>query len=286
MPRSFLHFLHFLHRYIPITRQQLNSALKWRTRTELHDGCDVTDRSSISAVDFLRRSLADGALAVGVLETQARAAGLLGESQQIQHAKAFKRAKKALGIRSLRNGFGSSGKWAWLMPPQAATEIAPVANAPLHTNEQTSLSDAELPGKRVAASGTPSIVQQWIEGVERLDYVRSPTAVPLIRWHLFLGDCHRFLNSSENWAERAAAHGWNALALFGCHWTRPLEHLGSAGLLWAINGGKLVELHRDWAVIERAEDRSRQIHHRRSPHSPNVALPWGGAHDVPSAPFR
>jgi hypothetical protein len=124
----------------------------------------VTDRSSILAVDFLQRSLADGALAVGVLETQARAAGLLGESQQIQHVKAFKKAKKALAIRSIRNGFGSGGQWAWLMPPRAATEIGPAANAHLHTNEQTSLSDAEPPGKRVAASET-SIVQQWIDGV-------------------------------------------------------------------------------------------------------------------------
>ncbi|HWX34167.1 MAG TPA: hypothetical protein VNZ53_42935, partial [Steroidobacteraceae bacterium] len=37
-------------------------------------------------------------------------------------------------------------------------------------------------------------------------------------------------------------------------WTaaRPLDHSGGAGLLWAINGGRLVELHRDWAVIELA----------------------------------
>jgi hypothetical protein len=140
--------------------------------------------------------------------------------------------------------------------------------------------------RRHAKLENRDIVQEWLEGVERLDYVRSPTAVPLIRWQLFLGDCHRFLNSSENWADRAATLGWNALALFGCDRTRPLEHLASAGLLWAINGGKLVELHRDWAVIERAEDRSRHIHHRRSPHSPSVALPWGGARDVPSTPFH
>ena len=31
---------------------------------------------------------------------------------------------------------------------------------------------------------------------------------------------------------------------------RPLDYLGSAGLLWAINGGRLLELHRDWAVID------------------------------------
>jgi hypothetical protein len=181
--------------------------------------------------DFLYRALAGGALGVEELEIKARATGLLGERQQIQHAKAFKKAKKALGIRSIRAGFGSSGKWAWLMPPQTATEIDRVANAHLDTNEQTSLSDAELSGQQVVASESRSIVHEWIEGVQRLDYVRSPTAIPLIRWHLFLGDCHSFLSSPENWAERAAALGWNALALFGCYRTRPLEHLGSAGLL-------------------------------------------------------
>jgi hypothetical protein len=247
----------------------------------------VTDSSSISAVDFLRRSLADGALAVGVLETQARAAGLLGESQQIQHAKAFKKAKKALGIRSIRDGFGSGGKWAWLMPPgNGQKEIVSAADSDLKTDEQRSVRGAKPLYRRHAKPENRDIVQEWLEGVERLDYVRSSTAVPIIRWQQFLGDCYSFLSSSENWAERAAALGWNALALFGCHCTRPLEHLGSAGLLWAISGGKLVELHRDWAVIEHAEDRSRHIHHRRSPHSPNVALPWGAARDVPSAPFR
>jgi hypothetical protein len=91
-----------------------------------------------------------------------------------------------------------------------------------------------------------------------------------------LGDCHSFLNSPENWAERAAALDWNALALFGCHRSRPLEHLGSAGLLWAINGGNLVELHRDWAVIERRRDKSRQVHHRRRQDEAQVTLPWIG----------
>jgi hypothetical protein len=130
--------------------------------------------------DFLYRALAGGALGVEELEIKARATGLLGERQQIQHAKAFKKAKKALGIRSIRAGFGSSGKWAWLMPPQTATEIDRVANAHLDTNEQTSLSDAELSGQRVVASESRSIVHEWIEGVQRLDYVRSPTAIPLI----------------------------------------------------------------------------------------------------------
>jgi len=66
-----------------------------------------------------------------------------------------------------------------------------------------------------------------------------------------VGDCNNFLTSNENWAERAAKLGWDAPALFGCRRNRPLDYLGDAGLLWFINGGKLFQLHRDWAVIER-----------------------------------
>ena len=64
---------------------------------------------SEATTDFLNRVLAAGAIAVGDLETKARAAGLLGEHQQIRHAKAFIKAKKSLGIRSLRTGFRISG---------------------------------------------------------------------------------------------------------------------------------------------------------------------------------
>jgi hypothetical protein len=41
------------------------------------------------------------------------------------------------------------------------------------------------------------------------------------------------------------------MALFGCRPNYPLSYLGKAGLLWQVNGGKVIELHRDWAVIDR-----------------------------------
>ena len=91
-----------------------------------------------------------------------------------------------------------------------------------------------------------------------------------------MSDCHSFLNSSENWAERAAELGWDEKALFGCHRNYPLMHLGSAGLLWAINGGKLLELHRDWAIIELPVDRQRTFS-RRDVAAGKVILPWDRA---------
>jgi hypothetical protein len=79
-------------------------------------------------------------------------------------------------------------------------------------------------------------------------------------------------SSTENWTERAAELGWSDLQLFGCC-LRPLERFGSAGLLWAVSDGRLVELRRDWAVIERASDRSRHVHYRERPKAVDITLP-------------
>ena len=78
--------------------------------------------NAAAVADFLQRALDGGPIAATQLEAMARAAGLLGKQQQIQHAKAFKKAKSSLGIRSIRDGFGSKGKWAWLL---AAKPVKP-----------------------------------------------------------------------------------------------------------------------------------------------------------------
>jgi hypothetical protein len=185
------------------------------------------------------------------LEAMARTAGLLGNGQRVTHAKPFKRAKKSLGIRSVRNGFGSAGEWLWLLekPP------APPVTAP----------------SSVVVSRVPS---SWIEGVARLEDHRPPTDIPAHRWRQFLRDCDNFLTSSESWAECAADLGWDAVVLFGCRRHRPLVHLGGAGLLWAINGGRILELHRGLAVLELTPNWSRRIIDRRRLDAANATLPW------------
>jgi hypothetical protein len=69
--------------------------------------------------EFLRKGLAKGPVLVSNLEVMVRGTGLLVSGQCITHAKLFKRAKKSLGIRSVRSGFGSAGEWLWLLekPP-------------------------------------------------------------------------------------------------------------------------------------------------------------------------
>jgi hypothetical protein len=47
-------------------------------------------------------------------------------------------------------------------------------------------------------------------------------------------------------------------------------------LLWVINGGRLIELRRDWAVVELAENGSRRSFDRRRLNAANFRPPWIG----------
>jgi hypothetical protein len=51
-------------------------------------------------------------------------------------------------------------------------------------------------------------------------------------------------------------------------------YLSKAGLLWQVSGGKIVELHRHWAVIDRPVNRSPSIFSRRDVDPEKITLPW------------
>jgi hypothetical protein len=113
--------------------------------------------------------------------------------------------------------------------------------------------------------------QSWAEALARLDPAAPPANVPPRRWLAFLDDCGRFLDAG--WAVRAAALGWGPLDLFGCDRERPFARIDHMGLLWLINGGKLIELRRDRAAIETAAG-ARQCFRRRPAEVGRVVLAW------------
>ena len=209
-------------------------------------------RAEPDVIDFLRATLAGRAHPVTKVEASARAAGLLGEAQSITHAKAFKQAKKFLRIRSVRVGFGPRSQWLWELP----RENTPSAKA----------EPQAAPAHRIPSN--------WVEGIACLDADRPPPDVPRHRWRQFVSDCHNFLSPSEDWAARAARLGWDAIGLFGCAPRRPLDYSASAGLLWAMNGGRLVELHRDWAVIDMPLQTRQRAFYRRNVERNKISLPW------------
>jgi hypothetical protein len=160
---------------------------------------------------------------------------------------------------------------------ESSVGIAPKAPTPViygkdhsRPNQRDHYTDAET-GDHVCVHADP-VPSEWSRGIARLDYGRAPHGVPLHRWRQLVNDCHEFMTAPENWSKRARALGWDTLSLFGCCSTRPLDHLGRAGLLWNLVGGKLKQLHKDWAMIS-APDGSQRTYHRR-PSAADVTLPW------------
>jgi hypothetical protein len=103
---------------------------------------------------FLRVALRQRARAVVSLEVKTRAAGLLSEDQHITDARVFKRAKKSLGIKSMRAGFGARSHWLWQLP---------------RLNQEAQEEDA---------TPQPRLPIDWVEGVARLEPDRPPSGPP------------------------------------------------------------------------------------------------------------
>jgi hypothetical protein len=110
----------------------------------------------------------------------------------------------------------------------------------------------------------------WAEGFARLDPNRPPGDVPLKRWQRLVDDVGRFLDSP--FSTVAAALGWGPLDLFGCNRDRPFARIDQAGLLWLLNGDRLLALTEHTATIE-TRTGARQTY-RRKPSEPGRVLAW------------
>ena len=108
------------------------------------------------------------------------------------------------------------------------------------------------------------------EGFARLDPNRPPGDVPPKRWVRFIDDIGLFLD--DGFAAKAAALGWGPHDLFGCDRDRPFARVDSAGLLWLLNGDKLVALSENTATIERRTGARQTYRRKRS--SPGQVLVW------------
>lgn len=114
------------------------------------------------------------------------------------------------------------------------------------------------------------IPRTWVEGFARLDPDRPPADVPPHRWRRFIDDVGLFLDSPL--CSIAAAFGWTAFDLFGADRDRPFARIDQFGLLWLLNGSRLVMLTDDAATIERRPG-ARQTW-RRTAGRPGRVLAW------------
>jgi hypothetical protein len=110
----------------------------------------------------------------------------------------------------------------------------------------------------------------WAEGFARLDPRRPPADAPPHRWQRFVDDVGLFVDGP--FCAVAILLGWGPFDLFGCDRDRPFARIDRAGLLWLLNGDKLVELTETTATIE-TKTGQRQRGHRK-PIEPGRVLAW------------
>ena len=67
--------------------------------------------------------------------------------------------------------------------------------------------------------------------------------------------------------------GWGARELFGADGRAPFGRVDRAGLLWLLNGNRLVALTANTAIIETATG-ARQTYYRTHVGSDRIALAW------------
>ena len=115
------------------------------------------------------------------------------------------------------------------------------------------------------------IPRAWAEGFARLDPNFPRGDVPPKRWWQYVNDCGRFLDNG--WAGKAAAFGWGPLDLFGCSREHTFPRIDRAGLLWLLNGNRLLALSETTATIETRVG-ARWMVRRCSGGPDHLVLPW------------
>jgi hypothetical protein len=110
----------------------------------------------------------------------------------------------------------------------------------------------------------------WTEGSARLDPDRALGDVPMRRWQPFVNDVRLFLDSP--FRAVAVSLGWGPHDLFGCDSSRPFARIDQAGLLWLLNGARLIAMTENTATIETPTG-ARQTYQRKAG-EPGRVLAW------------
>jgi hypothetical protein len=146
-------------------------------------------------------------------------------------------------------------------------QISPTSQGPLPKRAGFSPPDE----KRVPiVAHNRRMPRSWAQGYARLDPARPPENVPVRHWGQFVEDVGRFLES--DFAPVAAVLGWRALDLFGADRDRPFTRIDQAGLLWLLNGDRIVALSENTATVKTRTGAPQTW--RRKENQSNRALAW------------
>ena len=91
---------------------------------------------------------------------------------------------------------------------------------------------------------------------------------PAPRWRGLIRDAELFLSV---WGKQAANLGWSTPDLFGAHSKAPAARFSCMGLLLLVNGGRVIAITAETAVIQQ-QSGARLTYTRRPPEAECVAL--------------
>jgi len=136
------------------------------------------------------------------------------------------------------------------------------------------------PASTCAAAGVPA---EWVQGVAKLAATPCPARFPATKWPQVMMDAAPFL---ERWAAQAAALGWPAWELFGCHRRAPWGRIQGMGLVLLLQGDEIAALTATEAVI-RTPTGAHQTYRRKPAdplHPAERSLVWelDSADDAPA----
>jgi hypothetical protein len=114
------------------------------------------------------------------------------------------------------------------------------------------------------------VPRTWAEGFARLHSYQPPVNVGALPWRIFVDDVGRFLDGP--FCGIAASLGWGPFDLFGADRDRPFARIDQAGLLWLLNGDRLVALSENEATIETRTGARQTL--RRKTSEAGRALAW------------
>jgi hypothetical protein len=133
----------------------------------------------------------------------------------------------------------------------------------LQRARQSGLGEPTAAPPGAAAAPPNEAVAIWADGVARLAAMALPLTYPEHAWQQLIVDAEGFL---DDWAAQAAALGWPAWELFGCHRRAPWGRIQGMGLVLLLRGDDIAALTATEALI-RTQTGARQTY-RRKPSDP------------------
>jgi hypothetical protein len=197
------------------------------------------------------------------------------QTQESEHLRCAEAEKPGISAASIEDAhvsaFDNPQEFCGSRPGPASKALTSPSLSAFGENERLQRRWGEAEQERAAiVEYDGGIPRAWAEGFARLHPDRPPGDVPVKRWHTFVDDIGRFLDSP--FCAVATALGWGPLDLFSCDRDRPFARVNCVGLLWRLNGDKLIALSENTATIEKPT-RARQIY-RRKPAEAGRVLAW------------